>query len=68
MGQIHDLVFAEKKQLAEFVGRKITCKECGQENEIEDVLQLIPTEYLVTTANNINKAKSNQEMSNWLKQ
>lgn len=67
MGQIHDIMMKEKVTTKDLVGRKIICEKCGTENEIEDVIHIIPTAYLVTSNNMINKAKSNDELHNWLK-
>lgn len=67
MGQIHDILMKEKASLKELIGRKIVCQSCETENEIEDVLHIIPTAYLVTTDKMVNKYKSNEELANWLK-
>lgn len=66
MEQIHQIMFEEKTPPAQLVGRKLTCPNCGQENEIEDALDILPTTYLVSSANSRSKAKSNEELKNWL--
>ena len=66
MEQINQILFTEKINLVKIIGRKITCAKCGHENEVEDILILIPTSFLVASQNDINKVKSNQELQNWL--
>ena len=66
MEQIHDILFKEKVELANMVGRKFTCKKCGDENVLDDVLIVIPTQFMVASHNDSNKAKSNEELKNWL--
>lgn len=66
MAQIHDILMKEKTSVSKLMRRKITCENCGVENEITDVLELIPTSYLVSSVNEISKVKSNNELMNWL--
>lgn len=66
MEQIHEVLFKEKVQLTDMIGRKFTCAKCGVENELNDVLIVIPTHFMVASHNDANKAKSNEELANWL--
>lgn len=66
MEQIHEVLFKEKVQLTDMIGRKFTCVKCGTENELNDVLIVIPTHFMVASHNDTNKAKSNEELANWL--
>lgn len=67
MEQIWQLTFAEKISQAALVGKKFICEKCKQENTIEDVVSIIPTSFLVSAKNEMDKIKSNQEIINWLK-
>lgn len=66
MGQIHQILFEEKITVKELIGRKITCQHCGIENELEDVIILMPVEFYVATESQKSKAKSNNELFKWL--
>ena len=66
MDQIHDILFKDKKQLTEMIGKTITCSKCGSENAVDDVLIVIPTHFMVASHNDANKAKSNDELNKWL--
>lgn len=66
MSQIHDILLEERVDTNQLIGRIITCRECGKENEIEDVLVVVPTSFIVCSKTNISKAKSNEEMMKWL--
>jgi hypothetical protein len=66
MDQIHDILFKERVQLTEMIGRQFTCGKCGQENELDDVLIVIPTHFMVASQKDTAKVKSNEELQNWL--
>ena len=66
MEQIHDTLFKDKVQLTEMIGKTITCAKCGSENQVDDVLIVIPTHFMVASHKDANKAKSNDELSKWL--
>ena len=50
----------------DLIGMHIVCKYCDTEDLIDDVLELIPTEYLVASKSELSKPKSNQELKDWL--
>jgi hypothetical protein len=66
MEHIHEILFKERVQLTEMIGRKFTCAKCGQENELDDVLIVIPTHFMVASQKDTAKVKSNEELQNWL--
>ena len=66
MDQIHDILFKEKRPLTDMIGKSITCSKCGSENDVDDVLIVIPTHFMVASHNDANKAKSNDELNKWL--
>lgn len=68
MGQIHDIMMQEKLSMKDMIGRHVICKHCDNEDIIDDVLELIPTTYLVASKSEISKTKSNEELKNWLEE
>jgi len=67
MPAIHQILFDEKeKNLESLVGRKIKCNNCGFENTIEDILIVIPVEFLVSSQYEASKGKSNSDLNEWL--
>jgi len=66
MDKIHDILLREKVLESALIGRKIVCDKCGFENEIEDIIGIIPTSFLVSSKNETSKIKSNDEIMNWL--
>lgn len=68
MGQIHDQMMEKKLQPKDLIGMHIICKHCDNEDLIDDVLELIPTTYLVASKSEISKTKSNEELKNWLEE
>jgi len=52
--------------LTDMIGKSITCSKCGSENDVDDVLIVIPTHFMVASHNDANKAKSNDELNKWL--
>lgn len=71
-GQVAQLLqksFEEKTNLAEFIGRKFICPNCKEENTIEDVLQMIPESFLVTSQLDVatyKAHKQNNDLKNFL--
>lgn len=71
MEQIFSIVFENKQSTTDMIGQKITCKECGSENEVQDVLQVYPTSFIVGSATNMHKGKQgkvNEDLYKWLNQ
>lgn len=66
MKQIFQKSFDEKRHLAEYVGEKFSCENCGAENVIEDFLSLMPNEFFVMSANNTSKVKSNDDLKRFI--
>jgi len=66
MDYIQDILFKEGISENKLIGRKLICERCGAENEIEDVLLIIPTSFLVSSSNDLTKIKSNEDIFNWL--
>jgi hypothetical protein len=65
MSAIHDIMMTEKIGLDKLIGRTIVCS-CGHENEVEDVLSIMPTSFLVASQSDVSKVKSNEELNKWL--
>jgi len=66
MDKIYDIIFSEKISERALIGRKITCHRCGFDNVIDDVIDIIPSTFLVSSNKEASKYKSNEELLNWL--
>ena len=66
MEKLHDIIFRERIPESQLIGRTIKCDRCGADNVIEDVVDIIPTSFLISSKNEMSKVKSNQELFNWL--
>jgi len=66
MGQILQKSFAAKETVQSYVGQRFTCSGCGADNFIEDFISLIPEGFQVMSANDLSKAKSNQDLKTFL--
>lgn len=68
-GQVQELLqhtFDEKILLNEMIGKNFKCKNCGKENLIEDIVQLIPLEFMVSNMESYNKIKNNSDLKKYL--
>lgn len=68
-GQIAQILkksFAEKKPINEYMGQTITCEKCKQENTVEDIVVLIPENYLVNAESQKDKYKQNNDIKKFL--
>lgn len=71
MEQIFDKSFNEKESINSLMGQSIKCQSCGEENEIEDIVLVYPTSFIVGSSQEVGKgkqAKTNEELFKWLKQ
>lgn len=71
MEQIFSILFESKQSATDLIEQVITCKECGTDNTVEDVLLVYPASFVVGSAINMHKgkqAKVNEDMYKWLKQ
>lgn len=69
MEQIFSVTFTNKQSPGDTIGQIITCKECGAENKVEDILQVYPTSFIVGSATNAHKGKQgkvNEDLYKWL--
>jgi len=66
MEKIYEITFAEGVDEKSLIGRKVKCERCGFENIIEDVVDVIPLSFLVSSRSELSKAKSNEDLFNWL--
>ena len=64
MGAIHAMIMSDRS--SNLIGTKVTCKSCGTENEITDVLEVIPTEFYVSSQNESSIWKCNDDLKKWL--
>lgn len=63
MEQIMDITFKEKIQLVKMIGRTVKCKECGNEEIIDDVINLIPQTFLVQSSNDLMNYKKDESVA-----
>lgn len=68
-GQVQDLlqhVFEKKISINEMIDKIFVCKKCGKENVIEDIIELIPLEFIVSSSKDVGKMKVNSELKKYL--
>jgi hypothetical protein len=63
---VNDASFMKGIQLKEMIGNGVVCNNCQKENIIEDIIIMIPTEFIVSGLKE-NKSKTNKDLNNWLR-
>lgn len=71
MEQIFEKSFNNQESINNFMGQSIKCNSCGELNEVEDIVLVYPTSFIVGSVQETSKgkqAKTNEELFKWLKQ
>lgn len=68
MDVIHDIFFNDRISDRELIGKEIKCSHCGKTNVIEDVINIIPSTFLISSDQEYSKVKANEDLAKWMQQ
>lgn len=66
MEKILDESFEKKIALDDWIETEVECNKCGEKNKVDDIIELIPTSFNITSRKNIDNYKKDSSMKNHL--